>query len=211
MAKEKNNLKRAYSLQTPQDSVELYRDWAETYDISFAESMDYLAPRVIAEVFAERALPQDQPVLDVGAGTGLGGEALAALGSWQIDGLDISREMLAVAMAKGCYRTAIQVDLTKSLNIADETYGAIISAGTFTHGHVGPDALDELLRIAKPGGQFVLGVNAEAFVAYGFDKKFDHLAPKLTDFEVLERKTYGTRGLAERINDVALVAVFRKA
>jgi SAM-dependent methyltransferase len=210
MTKDKLDLKRAYSLKTPQDSVELYRDWAETYDSSFADRMDYLAPGVVADVFAERASEVDGPVLDVGAGTGLGGAALAGHGPWINDGLDISTEMLAVAMKKGCYRTVIQADLTKAVNIPDATYGAVISAGTFTHGHVGPAALDELLRVAKPGALFVLGVNAEAFVEYGFDEKFAELADQLTGFQILERKTYGEKGLAERKSDMARIVVFRK-
>ncbi|NOX74434.1 MAG: class I SAM-dependent methyltransferase [Alphaproteobacteria bacterium] len=211
MADDKLDLKRAYAIRTPQDSVELYRDWAETYDESFAARMDYLAPQVVADVFAERATGANGPVLDVGAGTGLVGAALAGLGDWQVDGLDISQEMLAVAMGKGCYRQVISADLTQKLTLADGAYGGVISAGTFTHGHVGPDALDELLRVARPGAQIVLGVNSEAFTEYGFDRKFDQLAPHLHGFEILERRTYGEKGLAERKSDVALVVVFRKA
>jgi predicted TPR repeat methyltransferase len=211
MADEKLDLKRAYSIKTPQDSVELYRDWAATYDKDFAARMDYLAPQVVADVFAERAGADDAPILDVGAGTGLVGEALAGHGNWPVDGLDISKEMLEVAMSKGCYRQVVPADLTQKLALKPDTYGGVISAGTFTHGHVGPDALDGLLRIAKQGALFVLGVNAEAFSDYGFDRKFEALAPQMDGFEVLQRRTYGERGLAERQSDVALVAVFRKA
>ena len=32
----KKGLKDAYSLKTPQDSIDLYRAWASTYDIDFA-------------------------------------------------------------------------------------------------------------------------------------------------------------------------------
>jgi SAM-dependent methyltransferase len=211
MANEKLDLKRAYSIKTPQDSMDLYRDWAETYDEDFAARMDYLAPQVVADVFAEQASEGDAPILDVGAGTGLVGAALAGLGDWPVDGLDISKEMLSVAMGKGCYRQVIEADLTQKLALKPATYGGVISAGTFTHGHVGPDALDGLLRIAKQGALFVLGVNAEAFSDYGFDRKFEALAPQMNGFEVLQRRTYGEKGLAERKSDVALVAVFRKA
>ncbi|MFT5639108.1 MAG: putative TPR repeat methyltransferase, partial [Paracoccaceae bacterium] len=196
--------------KTPQDSVALYRDWAESYDIGFADRMDYRAPSVVAELFAENAKDPDNPILDVGAGTGLGGAALRRLGEWAIDGLDISDEMLAVAFNKGCYRAVIQADLTNKLAIANDTYGAVISAGTFTHGHVGPGALDELLRVARPNALFVLGVNAEAFVEYGFDKKFTDLAPQISGYNILERKTYGAKGLAERKSDIARMVVFRK-
>ncbi len=210
MADDELDLKRAYSIKTPQDSIELYRDWADSYDTGFAEKMDYLAPGVVAEVFAENATTADGPVLDVGAGTGLGGVELAKLGDWAIDALDITPEMLKVAMAKGCYRQTVHADLTQTLDIPDGSYGGVISAGTFTHGHVGPDALDGLLRIARQGALFVLGINAEAFVQYGFDTKFKELAPQLTEYQMLRRQTYGEKGLAERQGDLARVVVFRK-
>ena len=56
--------------------------------------------------------------------------------------------------------------------LKNNSIGAIVSAGTFTHGHVGPDVFDELLRITKPGGLFVLSINAKAFLKEGFQKKF---------------------------------------
>ena len=34
-----NGPNNAYSLQTPEDSVKLYRVWASTYDKDFAEKM----------------------------------------------------------------------------------------------------------------------------------------------------------------------------
>jgi len=46
-------------------------------------------------------------------------------------------------------------------DIPDSAYGGI-SVGTFTHGHVGPEAIDELLRVAGPGTLFAMGSNAEA-------------------------------------------------
>ena len=45
-----------------------------------------------------------------------------------------------------------EVDLTGALNMITVTYGAVLSAGTFTHGHLGPGPLRNLLDIARPGG-----------------------------------------------------------
>jgi len=204
------DLDRAYALETPEDSKALYRDWADTYDSSFAEHMDYIYPAAVAAVFAARAGRDVGPVLDVGAGTGLVGEALARLGRWDVDGLDISEQMLAVAMGKGHYRAVIPADLTRSLDIASGTYGAVISAGTFTHGHVGPEALDELLRIAKPTALFVLGINEEVYQANGFEQKFAALAPVITGFEILKKRIYGEDAPEEHRNDQTCIAVFRK-
>ena len=58
--------------------------------------------------------------------------------------------------------------MNKKLTIADSTYGAILSARTFTHGHVGPNVLGELLRIVKPEGLFVISIHKNIFVKKGF-------------------------------------------
>lgn len=210
MSKDDKDLNRAYALKTPEDSINLYRDWADSYDAGFADRMDYLSPQTIAEVFAEFARSSDGPILDVGAGTGLVGQVLSDLGTWELHGLDISQEMLDVALSKGCYREGLQADLTQKLAITDANYGGIVSAGTFTHGHVGPDALDELLRISRPGALFVLGVHSQFYTTQGFDRKLAELAADITGFEMLERAIYGENSEAERHNDTIQVVVFRK-
>ncbi|QIE55542.1 class I SAM-dependent methyltransferase [Pikeienuella piscinae] len=165
--KEETGLDDAYALRTPEDSRRLYRDWAETYDESFAGAHGYVYPERLAALFAAQpGAGGATPALDIGCGTGLVGVALrAALPSFELDGVDISAEMLAAARAKAVYRNLIEADLTGVLPFEDSAYGGFISAGTFTHGHVGPEALNELVRIARPGALFVLGVNAEVFEA----------------------------------------------
>ena len=89
-----------------------------------------------------------------------------------LDAVDISGEMLDVAAAKGLYRRLIRADLTRPLDIADAQYGGFVSAGTFTHGHVGPACLPELMRIARSGAAFALSINAQIFDAAGFGSAF---------------------------------------
>ena len=199
------DLDAAYGLRTPQDSRRLYADWARTYDTSFAEAMDYRMPGVVAAIHAEAP---EGPVLDVGAGTGLVGAHLAR--GQTVDALDISPQMLEVAMARGVYRAALCCDLTRPLPLASEVYGAVLSAGTFTHGHVGPEALEELLRIARPGGRFVLGINAAHFAARGFADAFAGLDDRIDGFALREVDIYGPGATPEHRGDRAQVAVFRK-
>mgnify|MGYP001349337263 CR=1 FL=1 len=63
-------------------------------------------------------------------------------------------------------------EFTFDVLFKNDFFGAVVSAGTFTHGHVGPDVFDELLRITKPGGLFVLSINSKVFIKDGFQKKF---------------------------------------
>lgn len=209
MADQKPNLNAAYALKTPDDNRRLYADWAASYDDSFASNMDYQLPKMVGLIFCE-AFKGLGPVLDVGAGTGLLAQNIPIRGMLEIDALDVSPDMLAVADQKGLYRTTIVADLTQPLNIADETYGVILSSGTFTHGHVGPDALDELMRIAKTKAIFVLAINAEHFEARGFTAKFAQLEPDIEGLQHHDVNIYGADADAEHKDDLSSIAVFRK-
>jgi ubiquinone/menaquinone biosynthesis C-methylase UbiE len=112
-------------------------------------------------------------VLDVGCGTGVVGERLAAHGLVTIDGLDISASMLKVARHKrvgdnAVYRQLIEADLGEPIPIDDHHYDAVVSAGTFVSGHVDANALYELVRILRPGGVLVFTVADSHWGAGGF-------------------------------------------
>jgi ubiquinone/menaquinone biosynthesis C-methylase UbiE len=197
----------AYKVQTPEDARALYRDWAESYDHDFAQGMDYQAPRRVAEFFAEHAGERDGPILDVGAGTGLIGAHLAELGLSDIHALDISPEMLAVAMRRNCYAGSIEADLTAPLPLPDDAFGGLVSAGTFTHGHVGPEAFDELLRIARAGALFVMGINAAMFDSAGFGAKLAGLP--ISGLRLHDTAIYGPDADPAHRGDLSRIAVFR--
>ncbi|SFR56329.1 class I SAM-dependent DNA methyltransferase [Litoreibacter janthinus] len=206
--KDKPDLDAAYALETPDDNRQLYGKWAETYDQSFAQQMDYQLPAHVARVFAE--LGGVGPVLDVGAGTGLLAEALRPISDVKIDALDLSADMLAVAGRKGIYRDLIVGDLTKALPIEAGQYGGVVSSGTFTHGHVGPEVLDQLLTFASTGALFVLSVNAEHFEARGFEAKFKALGDKIDDFHIRTVSIYGAGTDEAHSKDKGHLAVFRR-
>lgn len=204
----KPDLDNAYDLRTTDDARRLYADWAETYDASFAGAMDFVAPGRVAEAFV--ASGGQGPVLDFGCGTGLLGEALARLECGPVDGTDLSPEMLAVAGRKGVYRNLIAGDVFVGLDIADGTYGGVVSSGTFTHGHVGAGALDELLRVAASGAQFALSINSAHFEAAGFGAKFKDLAGQIAGLELLEVRFYGPNAEGAHKDDTGKIALFRK-
>ena len=141
----------AYSVKTPEDNEKLYGQWADTYDEEFVNANSYVYHQRVADLLLAEKNRIGGPVLDVGCGTGIVGVALHDGGLPDIDGIDIAPEMLARAADKtgddgeSAYRKLIRADLTQHVPIEDDVYGAIVSAGTFTHGHLGPESLDETL------------------------------------------------------------------
>lgn len=174
------SLNDAYSLSTPEDSRRLYASWAKTYDEDFVFANAYSYPRRVAEVFIRQA--QVPRVIDVGCGTGAIGEHLVELDpEIEIVGVDISPEMLSVAATKrrdngkSLYSKLYELDLTKKPKFAGPKYESGVSAGTFTHGHLGPEALLNVIALVRPDGLLVIGINAAHFANQGFSTLFDRL------------------------------------
>ena len=95
--------------------------------------------------------------------------------------------MLERAKDKGVYSRLHQGDLTGILDLPKNSYDAIISVGTFTCGHVGPEAFDELIRITKPGGHLCFTVRDQAWEEDNYRIAMDKLE-KSGAWKCLEEK-----------------------
>ena len=208
MAKEPD-LESAYALNSKEEITALYEVWADSYDAGFGDAQGYQTPRevVLAFIGANGA----GPVLDVGAGTGLVAEHMARASIGPIDAIDMSPEMLNVARMKGVYRDLYVGDITGALGIAPNSYSGVVSAGTFTHGHVGPEGLRPLLAIAKSGAVFVLSINRVYFEDLGFQAEIDALGSEITGVRLRDIRIYDDRADSEHRDDLACLLIFRKA
>ncbi len=168
-------LERAYALNGDEQSRALYRDWAETYDETMLQGLNYLSPTRVANLLAQHLPNRKATVLDIGCGTGLAGQGLADHGFQTLDGLDVSDEMMQVAARRGIYRHFLNADLNQPLPIASDTYDGASCSGTFTHGHVGANCLDEIFRVLKPGAPFAFTVKLEVWETMGFKDKLGSL------------------------------------
>ena len=146
-----------YAADSAEDVARVYDSWAEKCDADMSLA-GYRHPAISLAILARHVPKGAGPVLDAGAGTGLIGEWLAIAGFDDVEALDISAGMLAVAERKAVYKKLHQAALGTTLPFADNHFAAIISAGVFTSGHVGTEGLDDLLRICAPGGAIVLTV-----------------------------------------------------
>ncbi|MXZ52064.1 MAG: class I SAM-dependent methyltransferase [Acidimicrobiaceae bacterium] len=209
-------LKAAYAVKSPDDNRELYSKWAATYE-EFLETYRYIYARQVAEMFVERSSTHTEPVLDAGCGTGRVGLELSRLGVSPVDGIDISPEMLDKARAMSgpggvpSYRRLMEADLTGPIALETGSYSGVVSSGAFTHGHLGPDALSELLRVARPGAVCIIGVNTSIFESNGFKGRFERYASDgvIDDLEVQLRHVYEEID-ADNANHLAHIATFTR-
>ncbi len=188
MSKHKKIIPRLRSASTKEELLDAYRDWADTYDSDLLDELGYIAPAVACEALKRYVQQKDARILDVGCGTGIVGEMLHRDGYRVIDGVDYSPEMLKHAELKGVYRRVMQADVRKKLDIPDGDYDAVISVGTFTMAHVGPDAFGELIRITGTNGCICVTVREEAWVEDNFPQVMAQLENEGM-WEPLEVKT----------------------
>ena len=165
----------AYNAEGEQGLKDFYAKWAQEYDTEMLEKLNYTAPGDIAQAMARYLEDSQCRILDVGCGTGLTAQALHRLGFSNLYGIDLSQEMVDVARVRGIYTGLVAADVTQPLDFESGFFGGIISSGTFTHGHVGPEPLPELFRILRPGGILTCTVKDDLWRERGFDQAFEQL------------------------------------
>jgi len=181
---------------TSQEELEeLYRIWAENYDHDVVEVIGYVGHSITTELLLKYVDNYKSKILDAGCGTGLVGEILHKKKFNNIVGIDFSKSMLGQALKKNVYQSLDLADLTEKLTFKDNTFDAIICAGTFTCGHVGPEAFLELIRVTKTGGYISFTVRDQEWNHLPYDKTIKELEEKnlwlcmesfITDYNVTE-------------------------
>ena len=202
-------LRDVYAISSQDELRALYREWAHSYDSGFSEAQGYQLPREVALAFVGAG--GVGPVLDVGAGTGLVAEHLIQRGVTEIDALDFSDEMLSVSRNKGIYRELIAADITRKLSLKVAPFEGVVSAGTFTMGHVGPEGLEPLLTLAASGALFVISVNAAFYETAGFASIMKSLEDRIEGLTLTDVRIFDDRADSAHSDDMARLVIFRKA
>ena len=161
------DLQSTYAAKDSREAAEVYDSWAEDYERSVT-SWGYTTPAIVAGLLGRYVRPEDGPVLDAGAGTGIAGEILTLLGYGGLVGIDVSRDMLELARTKGVYEELREMALGGPLDLPDNAFAATIAAGVFAAGHAPPESFDELIRTTKPGGCAVFSVRTDVYEDGGF-------------------------------------------
>jgi len=136
--------------QTEEDVRSKYENWANSYDSDVSDIYGSV-PREVARMLSQHASSLKQSsVLDVGAGTGLVGIALASFGFQDLIAVDISPNMLAKAEAKQVYKTTICSSIQGLRDLPNrESVAAVVAAGVFAEGQAGADELKILHELVQ--------------------------------------------------------------
>ena len=167
-----------YKLKTTDEVMRYYDEWGikNKYDQDMVE-WNYTGPKECVEVFKKYTKDKNIKIFDAGCGTGLVGLELKKFGYNNYDGADLSQKLLDL-VPKNLYKKLIKADLNKKIQSEDNFYDAVMCVGTFTFGHVRPNALEEFIRITKNNGLICFTINEGIYEEYGFDKKINELNEK---------------------------------
>ena len=183
----KKFLDRIYKPDLDLSTTQLYKEWAASYEDEL-NSNKYVTPRRCADMLMKYCANPRIKVLDLGCGTGLSGEALHARGFHQIDGLDLSSEMLTLAKEKAIYSKLINDDLNTLVKL-DQIYNGMIGAGVISPGHANPETINVALSLLQSPGVFVFSLNDHALADSAFIKEVETILSS-PSVEILEEE-YG--------------------
>lgn len=184
-----SDVRQAYSCQSIDELKQFYDGSAHNYD-SYVKENGYVLPRKVALKASLSLTGGPRSVLDVGCGTGLLGPEIRSLRpSWELTGVDISAEMLKIAehradsIGNKYYKTVMMADMTRRHSFMQNSFDVLISAGTFTPNHLGPEHLTMMLDYLKTHGCVFISVNLGHFRDTKFDEKLDilHRSKKITE------------------------------
>lgn len=140
--------------------------WADHYDetVQLSEENNQYPfagyKKILNTIFNEVMLKENSEVLDIGFGTAVLTSKLYANGH-QIDGIDFSAKMIAIAQATMPNANLIEWDITQGLpsELLDKQYDSIISTYALHHltDEAKIDFIDNLIPLLKKDGKIFIG------------------------------------------------------
>ena len=192
------------------------------YERVFIQELGMRSTFEVARLFGEalRRLdldPAAQCVLDVGAGNGIGGEALRALGIGSVIATDLEpgARKASERDRPGVYEDYLVADLALGTGgFTSLGLTAVVAMSAIGPGHVPPEALRQALDLLGPGGLYAFAVmpallpgsDDESGLATGYP---EYLAELLANTEELARAAYVHRRQADGSPHEAVALVGR--
>ena len=156
----------AYTLEEPQQTKDLYRRWASTYDAEINDN-GYESPQRTAHAlktcYSSRStsieINIETLVLDIGCGTGVSGYFLQQQGFTQLIGSDFSPEMLAIAESKNIYKDLFLADLKDPFKFLSAPPAIVTAVGVMAPGHAKASLINGVIEITPQAGLFGFSLN----------------------------------------------------
>lgn len=140
------------------------------YEYIAMEILKYRSPEIMSSLLVEKVTATGLPVnelkiLELGAGSGLFGKALAKLGVTSITGIDIVPEAAAAARREypGVYQDYFVEDLTQlsestKNNIEDQNLNCFVCCSALSSGHIPVTAFIASLNLIQEGGWVMFNI-----------------------------------------------------
>ena len=170
----KQYLKEAYDLEGPEATKRLYKKWAQSYDQEVTAN-GYTSPLRTAQALVACGAKLDEPILDIGCGSGLSGLFLKDHGFTQLHGSDFSQEMLDLAKEKQVYKELHLADLTEPFGFVSEAFDTVTAIGVMAPGHAQPDLINTALKLMNVGGLFGFSLNDHTLSNRGYLETVERL------------------------------------
>lgn len=170
------------------DSRELYASWASTYD-NEVQKNGYVTPERVAKALKDIVTNQSEVILDYGCGTGLSGFALQAVGFTNIDGLDVSREMVTLAEKKSIYKKLTVFDPSTKIPVHADQYKIITAIGVIGAGAAPLEVFDNLFSLLPPSGLFAFSFNDHTLSDPNYEEKVNQCLS--SGQAIILHKSYG--------------------
>jgi len=144
----------------------IFNGIAAEYDDWYSQKKGAFVDRVETDLaHSMLKLESGMTVLDVGCGTGNFSMKLAGMGCI-VTGIDVSEEMLNVAREKAAEKSLsisyLQMDATE-LIYQEEIFDAVVSIAAVEFIEDTAQAVKEMFRVAKVGGQILIGtINSDS-------------------------------------------------
>ena len=183
----KSYLNEVYSGDTD-DSRELYASWAATYDKEVQKN-GYVTPKRIANALKDVVTDQSDFILDYGCGTGLSGFALQAVGFENINGLDVSQEMVSLAEKKSIYKNLKVFDPFTEIPVQPDQYKIITAIGVIGAGAAPLQVFDSLFTLLPQNGLFAFSFNDHTLNDPSYEKKVKSCLSQ--GYATMLHKSYG--------------------
>lgn len=135
----------------------LFDDYADRFDKALVDKLGYRVPELLETAIRATGRTRFERAVDLGCGTGLMGERLRAL-CGDLEGIDLSTEMLRKAQARGVYDRLVKGDIA-DLDIAPGV-DLVTAADVFMYVGTLDAVFATVAAMLKPGGLFAFSVEA---------------------------------------------------